>query len=147
MVTKKTQEAEKSPEVAEVAEVAKVEEKVAPPPKAVVSEEKYFWVIFNPKTSEYDTEKVLLTVNGEQLVITRGKEVPVPERYLECARHTTRPVYRQDPGKDRKIVSYVSTYSYNVVREATEEEFEQEKSKGNKIQRDEIARQEQALGG
>jgi len=94
--------------------------------------EQYFEVVFAEKGHQNDTRDVQLTVNGECLVIKRGVTVVVPQRFLECADHTLYPEYEQEPGKDRKITSWVKTYQYNKLREATREEFDRMKKKGDK---------------
>lgn len=107
--------------------------------------EKCYEVIFNERSNDNDTVDVHLCVNGEQLTIQRGKSVIVPDRFLEAARATKHPVYRQEAGKDRKIEAWIQTFNYQTIREASWDEFRRFKSKGNKVTQDEMKRRETAL--
>lgn len=93
--------------------------------------EKYFEVVFAEKSNENDTIDVQLCVNGEALTIQRGRPVVVPQRYLEAADHTKSEVISQEPGKDRKTVAWVQTFTYTKLREATKEEFYRLKKHGD----------------
>jgi hypothetical protein len=59
---------------------------------AVDDGERYHWVRFMLAASDNDPKDVELTVNGDPLIIQRGVEVPLPQRYLECADHATHEV-------------------------------------------------------
>jgi len=102
------------------------------PPPAVKQppKEKYFKVIFADKSSPNDTKDVVLSVNQEILHIQRGKEVVLPERYLECADHATYPQYRQEPNQPRKVVGHIMTYPYHKIGPGTEQEFLQMRRDG-----------------
>jgi hypothetical protein len=101
--------------------------KPGPKPK-----EKFFRVRFHVKSNPNDQENVELSVNGETRVIERNKEVVLPERFLECAKHSTYPVFRQLPGKSRKQVGEVQKYPHDVIKEATEAEYKKMLAEGTK---------------
>jgi hypothetical protein len=86
--------------------------------------EKYFWVSFNAKAKPTDTDDVILSVEGETIVIRREHKVCIPERFLECADHARYPHFQQLPNKPRKITAWIETYPYQRIREGTKEEFE-----------------------
>ena len=107
-------------------------------------EEAYWEVVFAEKTNENETTDVPLCVNGEVLVIQRGKPVIIPQRYLECADHTKHEIISQDPGKDRKTVAWVQTYAYTKIRQASKDEFTRFKQAGDKATLDRIERMQAA---
>ena len=86
-------------------------------------EEKVFWVTFADRSNEQEQEKVILTVNHDTLVITRMKKIPLPERFIECAKHASRPHFKQLPGHPRKVTSHVHTYPFTVHEEASWEDY------------------------
>lgn len=98
--------------------------------------EKYFRVTFSDKSSPNDSDDVELSVNGETLVIRRGLEVIIPERFKVCADNATYPHYTQIPGKPRKLRGHIRLYPYQLVGEATEAQFIKMKRDGNKQTRD-----------
>jgi len=100
---------------------------VPKPPK-----EKFYRVKFNAKSSPNDTDDVILSVNGATLIAQREREIVISERYKEDADHATYPQTRQIPGKNRKTISWIKTYPYEVIGEATQEEFLDVKKKGTK---------------
>ena len=104
---------------------------IVPKPKRD-SESKYYRVTFNHKSSPNDDDDVTLIVNGETLVIQRGVEVIIPERYKECADHATYPVFRQRPNESRKQVGTVMVFPYSLLGDATEKDFLKQREEGNK---------------
>ncbi len=92
----------------------------------------YYWVRFSAKSNPNDTDDVILSVNGETLLIRREKDVIIPKRFKECADHAKYPQYRQLPGMPRKVVAWVQFYPYQMLNPATESEFEEMKRLGNK---------------
>jgi hypothetical protein len=120
----------------EVKEPAK-EETRGRPKKPV---EKYFKVRFHDKSNPEDQDNVELSVNGEVLVLQREKEVVLPERFLICAQNATYPVYKQLPGKQRKIQAWVKTFPFSNLGEADEKEFIRQKTEGNKKTKENIQR-------
>jgi len=115
-----------------VAEVAK--------PKIKPNVEKFWKLQFAPKGSPNDTEDVVLSVNGDVLVMQREVEVVLPDRYRVCADNARVVQYQQRPGEQRKIVGSVRTYPYMVSGEASEEEYVLFKNKGNQMQKDYMER-------
>jgi len=93
---------------------------------------KYYRVTFNHKSRPNDEDDVTLIVNGETLVIKRGVEVIIPERYKECADHATYPVFRQRPNESRKQIGTVMVFPYSLMGDATEKEYLIQLEKGNK---------------
>jgi len=107
-------------------------------PKPKPKSEKYYRIIFSHKTSPNDEDDVTLIVNGETLVIQRGVETIIPERYKECADHATYPVFRQRPNETRKQVGSVMVFPYSLTGEATEAEYRKLLKEGNKKTRESI---------
>ncbi len=101
-------------------------------PKSETVKERYFKVVFGHKTSPSDDEDVTLTVNGETLVIARGKDVIIPTRFKECADHTQYPQFRQLPNQPRKIVGHILTFPYSLLGEASAREYFTQLKEGNK---------------
>jgi len=106
--------------------------------KPVVKEEPYWWVVFQAKTAPQDPDQVNLSVDGEVVVCQRQKEVPLPQRFLECADHATYPQYRQLPNKPRKVVGWITMFPYTKVRKATREEFEEYLRQGTRKTLDDL---------
>lgn len=98
----------------------------------VVKEEKYYRIVFNNKQSPNDEEDVTLIVNGDPLVIKRGVEVILPERYKECADHAVYPHFEQKPNQARKEVGKISIFPYSLYGEATKEDYIKALTEGNK---------------
>ena len=107
--------------------------KVAPP-------EKFFWVMFNAKQHPTDTNDVELAVEGEVIVCQREKPICLPEKFLECARHTRYPHYEQLPDKPRKITAWIQTYPFQILKDGSQEEFETMLSQGTRKLRSDIKR-------
>lgn len=101
--------------------------------------EKYYWVVFQERANPEEEEDVMLSVNGEPIVIQRGKKVPIPARYKECADHTTKTVFRQMPNQPRMEVGTVKLFPYSEYGEASEEEYLEFKKEGNKITKQELS--------
>jgi len=102
--------------------IAKVDKEAIMAP-AEPEQEKYYWVRFHPKGSPNDEHDVVLSVNGEPLIIARQKRVCIPGRYRECCDNGMYPVFRQLPGKDRKVVAWVKHFNYDMLGDATESDF------------------------
>ena len=96
----------------------------------------YWEVMFSPKGKPDDPDDVTLSLNGVCLQMQREAPVVIPGPYLEVADHGVYPTYIQLPGKDRKISGRVKFFPYNVLREASKEEYENQKDAGNKITKD-----------
>jgi hypothetical protein len=101
--------------------------------------EKFYWVEFNQRQNPEEEEDVILGVNGEFLVCQRAVRTIIPERYKECADHTTKPVFRQMPNQARLQVGTVQLYPYSLYGEATEEEYLHLKAEGTRRTREELA--------
>lgn len=116
-------------------EVQKEVAKVAEKPK-----EKYFRMKFAAKSNPNDQDDVILSVNGESVVIERQKEVVLPERYKVCAENARSPQFRQMPNQTRKIVGEIVTFPFEVIGEGTEAEYMDMKRTGTKATRDAVAK-------
>lgn len=114
--------------------------------KSIPYEEEFWEVVFSEKTSENETTDVQLCVNGEALTVQRGKPVIIAGRFLEAADHTKSEVISQEPGKDRKTVAWVQTYSYTKVRKSSKAEFISFKRKGDQITKEARERAQAAVG-
>ena len=137
MPAKKAREAVKTETQEAVEPTVTVNPPYVPPPK-----EKFWEVMFHEKSNPNDTNDVTLCVNGENLLIQRGKRVVLPDRFLECARHTKYPTYSQEAGKDRKIVAWITTYPFEKISESTEETYKRQKRSGDKIAKDVLKKRE-----
>jgi hypothetical protein len=127
-----------NPDSPHVQPILQVETEGAGEPNYV---ETYHWVRFQPRSSPNDEVMVKLTVNGECLLIQRGSRVPLPHRFLECADHTTHNEYAQEPGETRKIVTEVTTFPYELIGDATLEEFERFKKEGTQSTKDRLVKE------
>jgi hypothetical protein len=115
-----------------------------PPPAQ--KPETYSLVIFNAKSSANDSPYVPLTKNGVELRISRGREVVIPDSFLEIADNA---VFTQwEPSDDRNVpmknAGKVRRYGYTRLRAATEEEFRKMLGEGNRITNDAIERMKRA---
>jgi len=108
--------------------------------------EKYYRVIFSPKSNPYDQDDVILTVNGETLVIQRSIEVIIPARFKECADHATRVHWvQQNPNEPRKKRGDIMTFPYSLAGEASEEEFRKQLADGNKQTKQALAQTQKLI--
>lgn len=103
------------------------------------SKTKFWWGIWASKANENDTESVRIGVNGETLTFQRGVETIVPEPYLPENIHAKYAKFKQEPGKGRKITSYIDRFPFTKLRPATFEEFRKMFMEGNKKTREAIA--------
>ena len=85
--------------------------------------EKYYRVKFHAKSSPTDSDDVQLAVNGEPIVIERGKEVIIRERFKICADNACFPIFSQSPGHNRKITGEMHVFPYDLISESTEDEY------------------------
>lgn len=109
------------------------------PPQAKHTET-YKRVIFSAKATVNDTTNVILSVNGETLTIQRERPVVLPHRFLECADHATYEMFKQEPGKPRKVTHRIKVYPYSVIGDATAEEYFDMKQRGTEKQKADIAK-------
>lgn len=84
---------------------------------------KYWWVKFHQAADKNATPDVILACNGDTLLLQRGKEVCVPDRFLEIADNALQERFTQEPGHERKALAPVITFPYDRIREGSEEEF------------------------
>ena len=87
---------------------------------------------FHAKSNPNDTEDVVIAVNGQILQLQREQEVVVAGRFLEACRNATRTVFRQLPGQDRKTISKIMTYPFDIIGAGTEADYNQQKREGTK---------------
>lgn len=107
--------------------------------------EKYFRVTFSHKQNPHDENDVILTVNGETLVIQRGISVIIPGRFKECADHATYPHFTQKPNESRKVVGTIQVFPYSLVGEANEKEYFAALQDGNRKTKEELAKAEKLI--
>lgn len=83
----------------------------------------YRRVKFHPRTNLSEPADVVLSLNGNMLLIQRGVETILPTPYLEVARHTKYRTFRQDPSSMRKQIVEISQYPFEDMGAATREEY------------------------
>jgi len=110
-------------------------------PKKAIPESEYYRVRFSPKSSADQDDDVILSVNGETLIIQRDVETIIPKRFRICADHARYPKYVQLPDQPRKIVAWVQFFPYQMISPATEEEYKELREEGTSITRDRITRE------
>ena len=108
------------------------EEEAKPTPAG----EPYYWVRFHSKSNPFDPDDVILAVNGDVLQIKRNERIPIARRFLECADHARYRHFTQEPGKDRKVDREIHKYPYDLLGEATRQDFLSWKAKGTRINRE-----------
>jgi hypothetical protein len=98
--------------------------------------ETYRRVRFHPKSSEHQMDNVELSVNGETLLIEREKEVVIPNRFVQCARHATYPLFRQLPNQARKLIGSMMLFPFDDLGEGSEAEYNRQRESGTKASRE-----------
>lgn len=121
--------------IAEVAELGEIKEAKLTKFK-VPKPEKFYRVRFHNKSASTDSDDVQLAVNGDPLVLERGKETIIRERYKVCADNAAFPTFTQEPGRNRKVTGEIHLFPYDLLGEATEEEYKKLLREGNKATRD-----------
>lgn len=108
--------------------------------------ETYSRVIFNQKSSLNDSPFVPLSKNGVELRIWRGKEVIVPDTFLEIADHAS--FTQWEPSEDRNVAmknaGLVKRYGYTRLGAASEAEYRSMLGEGNRITNEVIERMKRA---
>lgn len=102
--------------------------------------ETYWRVKFNAKSHVNESDDVMLSVNGEVLIMKREQEVILPERFLVCADNATYPHFQQLPNKPRKVIGHIKTFPYTRLGEATKREYETQRNAGTKKSKADVAR-------
>lgn len=105
--------------------------------------EGYWEVEFAPASQTSDPIDVKLTWEGQSLLIKRRMPVILPGFYIENADNSTRDNFIQTPEQGRKKVGVIQTYPYSVLREATREEYLEQKASGDRAFREKIRRDDQ----
>jgi len=93
-------------------------------------DEKFFMVKIHSPSTDNEENVAKLGCNGEILLVKRGEEVPLPQRFIEVLEHGVRDHYKFEPGRPRKSVGKISTYPYEKGKEVSREFFEQWRRKG-----------------
>lgn len=93
-------------------------------------QERYFMVKIHSPQTENEEEVAQVGCNGEILLIKRGEEVPLPERYIEVLEHGVRDHYKFEPGRPRKLVGKIVTYPFERGKEVTREFFQEWRRRG-----------------
>lgn len=100
--------------------------------RATGDAEAYKWVKFHPKSDPMAPDDVVLAVNGEVLQIRRNERIPIAARFLEAADHATYKHYTQQPGQNRKVDAVIRKYPYDVLGDATRDDFVRWKRAGTR---------------
>lgn len=87
--------------------------------------EKVYWVRIRPASNNVSTNArvAMPGVNGEMLQLRRGKRYAVPERFLRAMDATMHPTSRHVLGQDRMETMWVQDDDYEVMGEATWDDF------------------------
>jgi len=131
---------EKASETSPEKGVEAVAEKPSDGGEAALPVEGYRWVRFHIKSKPDDADDVILSVQGNVLVMQRDKKVPVPNRYIDLVQNAKCPQFRQMPNEDRKVIGEIRTYPYDDLGEATEKDYLEWKTDGTKASRDSLER-------
>ena len=110
-------------------------------PKRAIPEAEFYRVRFSPKSSADQDDDVILSVNGETLIIKRDVETIIPRRFRECADHARYPKYVQLPDQPRKIVAWVQFFPYQMIAPSTEAEYKEMRAEGTRVTKDRIQRE------
>lgn len=102
----------------------------------------YFCVKFSEASDEAAVQDIPLSVNGETLLIQRGKEVIIPKEFLDVAEHAKIMSRKYDPVENVMTPKIIQKFPYTVIRQATEAEFLQMKKEGTKKTIEEMKRRE-----
>lgn len=130
--SKDTPESEGAPEVVTSAES---DVRQPPPPEHVPFMPKrnaYKKVIFSERASDADPVDVLIARNGTVFGCKRGVEVIAPQWVLDLADNTTYDRYTIIPGVGRKVIGKIKRFNYQVLGDATKEQYELQVAKGNR---------------
>lgn len=106
------------------------DDRKAPPVQSGKSGERYYWVRFHAKSNPSDTAHVELSVNCETLIMQRERDVVLPERFVRHCQTCRYPDERQVPGQPRKVVGWIQTYPFSILREGTYDEFKRQRKEG-----------------
>jgi hypothetical protein len=114
---------------------------------ATVSEDRYFFVKFQEKSSEQDLDLIPLGINNDVIMVRRGERIILPESYLRVADAAIYRKWRQVPGQQRKVETVVKRFPYERLGPASREEFVQMMMAGNERRDQDIARMEAVSQG
>ena len=118
------EEIKEEPAAAETAEMkdAKTEKKEK---KTRSAAKKYFKVRFHERQTSTEPMNVTLGINGDILVIQRGKEVILPEEFVELARSCVIRFNFPVPEGQKTVrkKSVIHRCSFDLLGEATEAEY------------------------
>lgn len=116
---------------------------VIQPPVAKRGAEKteYRRIKFHSKSDKNQTDDIILSLNGETLLIQRDKEIVLPESFLRVADEATYNQYKAGTGS-RKVASRVRLYPYDMIGNATEKEFFAQRADGTRRQAEARTRDE-----
>lgn len=130
-----TEESPKAVEAETPATEAKTE------PKAV-KKKRYWYVRFHERSDDSQPEDIILTVNGETLVVRRGVTTILPEAYVEVADNATIMSMKYDPITNKTVPRVVKKLPFYREREATREEYLAMKAEGTQKTKEELKRRE-----
>ncbi len=106
--------------------------------KILETKEDYHKVKFHDRRSPNEKNEVEISVNGEALVIKRGIEVIIPDRFKQAADCACYPYFTQQPGQKRKYVGKIKVFPYDLLGKSTEAEYKSQKTAGDKMTKEKM---------
>ncbi len=94
--------------------------------------EKCFMVTFAPMRDGNDEKTIPIGVNGDVVLCSRNKPIPLLERYLEALDHAEKEIYKVKPGQPLKSVGTMKLYPYTLGEQVPVERFYADRKKGTK---------------
>ncbi len=101
--------------------------------KQPVEKTTYKRVKFHSKSDKNQQNDVVLSVNGHTLLLKRDMPIVLPLHFLEAADNATYDQFQTGSGA-RKVIAKVRLYPYDVLGEATEEDYREMLGEGAKRQ-------------
>jgi hypothetical protein len=114
---------------------------------STVSQEAYFYVVFQEKSSEQDVDLIPLSINNDVIMVRRGEKIVLPQSYLEVADHSVFRKFKQVPGQPRKVETVVKRFPYSTIGPASRQDFVRMMTEGNAKRDVDIARMQAEAQG
>ena len=96
----------------------------------VAKKRTYTRVKFYPKSHKEQPDDVILSVNGDTIIMMRDQEVVLPDYFLEAADHATFNQYKTGIGNSRKVIMQVRLYPYALLGKGTKVEYIKQRAVG-----------------
>lgn len=97
--------------------------------------ERYFRVRFHPMSEKNQMRNVVLGHQGSYLHIQRNKVTIIPERFLRVAEDAVQISHETVPGQKRKVAVEIREFPFDLLGEATREEYLELLRAGNEATR------------